>query len=94
MNEKEIYDRLLDKGFDVRTSAILAENLIMVNPKLRPILDTWLETGKESDFQAQGVSLKELMAKHEMQYQAALLTMDWIIQDPESALSALKKGIR
>ncbi|MBD5271694.1 MAG: hypothetical protein HDS42_00235 [Bacteroides sp.] len=94
MTEKEICDILCHKGFDEKTSSILAENLIRVNPELLPYLKGWLEKGVETDYQAQDVSLKGLMIQYDMQYQAALLTMDWILKDPGAAIEAVKKGIR
>lgn len=94
MSEKEIYDRLLNKGFDVKTSTILAKNLVCISLELRPMLEQWLTTGDILDFQSNGISIKTIMNRYDMQYQAALLTMDWILQEPETALTALKKGIR
>ena len=94
MTEKQIYDKLIDKGFDEEASAILAENLFSIHSELRPSLETWLEKDIETDYHTHDMSIKELVEKRGMQYQAALLTMDWIIQDPTTALAALKKGIR
>lgn len=94
MTETELYDKLCEKGFDKKISVILAENLNHINSELHPLLEIWLEKGIETDYQSHGISLKELVLQHEMQYQAALLTMDWILHDPATALEALKRGIR
>ena len=94
MTEKDIYNKLCEKGFDDKTSSILAENLKNISQDLFPLLEKWLEDGSETDYCSHGQSIKHLMSERKMQYQAALLTMDWILEDPETAIEALKKGIR
>lgn len=94
MKKQEIFDRLCAKGFDEQSSEILAENLATMSPRLQERLDTWLKTGEESDFESHGMSIQRLMEENDMQYQAALLTMDWILKEPDQALQALDRGIR
>lgn len=94
MNQKEIYNHLLDRDFDERTSEILAENLVNLTWDLHPLLEKWLSTGIETDFESNDMSIRRLMSDYDMQYQAALLTMDWILKEPEIALEVIKKGIR
>ena len=94
MTAKYIYDKLTGKGFDDNSASILSENLIQLDSSLQPMLSAWLESGEEKDFEAEGYSIKKLMSEFGMQYQAALLTIDWLIKEPKIAQEALKKGIR
>jgi hypothetical protein len=38
--------------------------------------------------------LSELKLQYKLTYPAALLTMDWLIREPEKALASIKRGIR
>ena len=39
-------------------------------------------------------SLKKLQEERRMNYPAALLTLDWLIKEPEAALRSLNRGIK
>lgn len=94
MTAKYIYDKLIETGFDVNSASILSENLLQLDSSLRPLLSAWLESGEEKDVETEGYSVKKIMSEFGMQYQAALLTIDWLIKEPKIAQEALKKGIR
>lgn len=89
-----LYQALSDKGFNEREVSGLAENLIDMKPELIKLLDQWLINGQEHDYEVNGMSISKLMKVYGLQYQAALLTMDWVIKEPEVALEAISKGIR
>ena len=94
MKREDIYAGLVAKKFDRGTAEILSESLITVNPELLTLLKSWLESGVETDYKTHGITIKRLMEEHGMQYQAALLTIDWILKEPDIALNVLRKGIR
>ena len=39
-------------------------------------------------------SIKGIMQKYNMKYPAALLSINWILNDPKTAIPIIKKGIR
>ena len=58
------------------------------------ILNSWIETERCTDFVIEGFSLLSIMKKYDMSYPAALLTIDWLIKEPQIAKNALEKGIK
>ena len=93
MKTTDIEIKLIEKGFPQRDSSVLAENLSIMDIALLPLLERWLFKGTEEDYIKGDQSIKELMSKYNLEYQAALLTMDWIIKEPEIALEAINKGL-
>ena len=58
---------------------------------MKTIFDKWLEDADGTeDYEAHGFSLSGMMEKYKMTFPAALLTMDWIIKEPEIAIKAIK----
>lgn len=94
MTLQKISNALLSKGISNRDSEILAKNLISMDERLLPLLSLWIERGVESDFESNGISIRALMDERKLQYQAALLTMDWIIKEPTVAIEVIKRGVR
>ena len=54
----------------------------------------WIEKGICKNFVSEGYSITDFMEKRKMKYPAALLTMDWLIKEPERAKESLKRGLR
>ena len=74
-------------------AAELAERLLAMQKPVRDILEQWLKTGQvESSFAIEGYTLQQLMDEFGMNLPAALLTMDWLSQNPEEAIEALQAG--
>lgn len=94
MTETQIYQGLLIKGYSEKQSLNLASQLSNLGDGLSQCLSEWLSFGKESDLEANGFSLVKLMANYKLKYPAALLTLDWVIKDPEVAIPTILKGIR
>lgn len=94
MNQEIIYAKLLDKGFQEKPASVLSEDLSKISIELETALRSWIESDEENDYVANGVSLKGLMKQYQLQYPAALLSIDWVIKDPNTATAAIKRGIR
>ena len=79
---------------DEKTAERLETKLRNISQELTPILDAWLKEGIESsDVQYHGYSINSLMKKDGVKFTGALLTLDWVIRDPEKAKSVIEKGI-
>jgi len=92
----KILETILEERLDYSPegAALMGEELGRLSSVLKPLLDRWIETGEEPDYRTDdGHSIGMLMAEYEMNYPAALATMDWILQDPEEAIQALKTGV-
>lgn len=78
-----------------KRAAIIENDLREISPELRPLLDRWLQDGHCSDDTLyHGYSLDRLVNDKGMRFTGALLTLDWIIKEPEDALKALSEPIR
>lgn len=74
---------------------IIEKKLNNICDILKPLLEKWLETGEElDDTKFEGYSINDLINGYDMYFTGALLTLDWLIKDPETAKKALKSGIK
>ena len=89
--KKMIIERL---SCDEKTAERLEAKLKSISEELKPILNAWLENGTQDNSQMfNGYSLNSLMAKDGMKFTGALLTLDWLIREPETAAAVIEKGI-
>lgn len=91
---KTIQDILIERGFPEKQAISVASDLQAIDPALQNGLQSWLADQTETDFLIEGFKLSDLKQKFDMTYPAALLTMDWLIKDPELAKKSIQRGIR
>lgn len=94
MDKNTIVSVLTERGYNPRNAALAADDLMHLSSELKAALRRWLDTEEVADFSAEGYSVAQFMRQWGMKYPAALLTMDWILKEPEIAIQELKKGIR
>lgn len=87
-------DILINRGFTEKQASRLAEELSNIDERLKDALDKWLKDGTETDYMAEGFSIIGLKQQYEMTYPAALLSIDWVLKDPDNAVKCIKKGLR
>ena len=80
--------------FDEEQAKIAMEKLYKISSSLTQGLNEWANNGNEMDYTIEGIKLSELKLQYKLTYPAALLTMDWLIREPEKALASIKRGIR
>ena len=91
---EKIKEVLLERGYtDKQVNAVIYD-LMIIDESLKEGFSLWLESEKETDYTIQGIALSELKNKFGMTYPAALLTMDWLIKEPEKAIESINRGIR
>ena len=88
-----IANKLIKQGYANTVANRVTLELIKVDSALSPLVERWLD-GDEADFESHGYSILGLMKSRSMTYPAALLTIDWLIKDPEAAKKSLEKGIK
>ena len=91
---KTIQDILIERGYPQKQAISIASDLQAIDPALQNGLQSWLADQTETDFLIEGFKLSDLKQKFDMTYPAALLTMDWLIKDPELAKKSIQRGIR
>ena len=92
---QELKDALVEElGYTPQGADKVIEELEDLSPCLRDKLDRWLAGRTEEDAeQFHGYSVNSLRETYEMNFIAALLTLDWVIKAPEEAVPALEDGI-
>lgn len=91
MNKERILTILLERGYPEQAADVVSGELLHVADELRPGLEEWLADGSMHDYSSNGYSVIELMNSRKMTYPAALLTVDWLIKEPDQALRALQR---
>ena len=91
---KAIQDILIERGYPEKQAILVASNLQTLAPTSKAGLTSWLADQTETDYLIEGFKLSELKQKFDMTYPAALLTMDWLIKEPELAKKSIQRGIR
>lgn len=91
---ENISNILQKRGYSEKQSASVAAELQDMDGSLKTLLNKWLVSEEENDYHVEGFSLLELKRKFDMTYPAALLTMDWLIKEPENAIRSINRGIK
>lgn len=96
MMEKDyIYNVLMERGYSAYTAQLVTEDLFKLHEPLNDYLLCWLHNESDKkNFAAYNHSISQLQAERQMNYPAALLTMDWLIKEPEKAIESLNRRIK
>lgn len=86
-----IAKKLASQGYNSKTASMVTAEIVKVDNRLNPLVEKWLD-GEEEDYTSQGYSIFGLMKSRGMTYPAALLTIDWLIKQPDAAKKSLEKG--
>ena len=90
-NEKILQRLVNDMHLPESQAILLREDILALDGDLKTIFDKWLEDITcTANYEAHGFSIFILMKKYKMTFPAALLTLDWIIKEPEIAIKAIK----
>lgn len=90
-----LINTLIQRGYPEPAARQAAASLMKMNPSLQPPLHTWLEDGTAPCVESHGYSTDGLMNRFKgMTYPAALLTLDWLMREPDKAAHAIERGIR
>ncbi|MDM8155777.1 hypothetical protein QUW14_16005 [Bacteroides gallinaceum] len=95
MEKDYIYNVLLGRGYDEKSAQLVAVELMDLSQPLDAYLVKWMQDESDmQDYSLHDYSIKQLMEERNMAYPAALLTMDWLIKEPDAAVASLKRGIK
>jgi len=93
--ENQIKYILIDRGYNERNAKLVAHELTLLAAPLQPLLSQWLDNEQHmEDYKSEGYTITGLMQKRGMTYPAALLTIDWLLKEPEEAKLSLSRGIK
>ena len=87
-------ETLIKRGYTQKQASLLSKELKDIDERLKPALDNWMIDGTETDYRAGHFTIMGLKRQYNMTYPAALLSIDWILKDPDNAVKCIKKGLR
>jgi hypothetical protein len=92
---EEITNKLLEQGYPANLAISVSKQLNDICLELKPMLSDWLTRNAQPIASANGYTTDSLMKRFDgMTYPAALLTIDWLMREPEKASEIIEKGIR
>ena len=95
MDKKNIISLLVQRGYNENSAKIVSSELLGLASPLEDFFLAWMEDPQnKTNFEVCGYSIFSLMEERKMTYPAAILTIDWLIKEPEKALLSLKRGIK
>jgi len=81
-----------DFGFPPTGAQLVTDKLVASQPVIKAAFLKWWQTGEFTPLEIEGYTWESLMEKHSMKPIAALLTLDWLLREPEKAGASLRKG--
>ena len=84
----------LEYGYSDYEATATATDLCNIHPQLQSALSAWVDSRVEMNVSVSGFSTASLMKKKGFSYPAALIALDWIIEDPNTAIADLSSNIK
>lgn len=94
METKEIIKFLEAQGVPKDQTEELSQMLEKTNPLIYNAFKTYIKEGTDPDLCIEGYTCRGLMKELGLSITGALLTMDWLIREPENAKKAIEEGIK
>jgi hypothetical protein len=93
MNKQNIIEYLLnDLQYPQKAAEVVAEKLCAASPTIQNAFTEYRDTGNIPEICIENYSVEKLQREHGMNEIAALLTLDWLMREPEKAKASLRKG--
>ena len=95
MDKKKLSDILVKElDYSEYEARVTANDLINLQPRFQPALEKWATSREETEISIGAISSIKLMRDKKMTYPAALIALDWVATDPETAVPILTSDIR
>ncbi len=93
MDVADIANWLAEKqNYEPAKAIMVAKKILKCAPQLLAHFDNWMQTGVLPVIEVEGFTLERLIAEYQMKPAGAFLTLDWLIDEPETAKQALREG--
>lgn len=93
IQKEELITRLVGElEFSQNSAWSTADELLNLHNTLQAEFLQWWHTGKLPEVVVEGYTVASLMTEYQMQPIAAILTLDWLIREPEDAKASLAYG--
>ena len=99
MKEQKVKEKIIEilvkeLGYSEYVAAVTADDLLSLSPQLQPLFSKWLEKREIPNIEVLGFSIKQLMQERKYTFPSALISMDWLLTEPEVAKKELLNEIR
>lgn len=95
MKTKDLIQHLEAHGIDKVYSEEMVQRIQNSNKKIYDAIEDYLKSGREPILKVSGYTCQQLKKKYpQMNTIAALLTLDWLLREPEEAEKAISEGIK
>lgn len=83
---------IMQADYKPHVAEITADDLLAAQPPIQQAFETWQDTGVLPELEIESYTAQRLIEEYHFHPVAALLTLDWLMTDPQEALTALKYG--
>lgn len=96
MTQEDFVKKLLARSNDYSEAEakFLFAELEHKTESVKHAIEKWVSSGEKTILYAQSWTSSVLEKEYMMNYIAAILTIDWIIREPDIAEKALKRGLK
>lgn len=96
MTQEDFVKKLLErsKDYSMAEANFLFAELEHKTEGTKQAIEKWVSTGEKTILHAQNWTSSDLEKEYTMNYIASVLTIDWIIREPDMAEKALKRGLK
>lgn len=89
----EIVARLTSEfGYPPSGADLVANKVEGFRPETRRAFEAWWQSGEVPGLEAEGYTVARLVEERGLNPLAALLTLDWLLREPEAARAAVDRG--
>ena len=81
-------------GYSEYEANLTANDLLNLQPRFHLALNKWVVSREETEIAIGAISTGKLVKDKKMTYPAALIALDWVATDPETAVPVLTSDIR
>ncbi len=93
MHKEEFIEWLVkDLGYPQKGAEIIYSQYLSADKKIQEALRDYKTNGIVTTLEIEGYSVKSLQEDHNMNVIASILTLDYLLKDPQKAIRSLKKG--
>jgi len=94
MKEKIVDILKKELGYSEHVADVTADDLMSLSPQLQAALAKWLDKREVTNVEVLGFSIKQLMEQRGYTFPSALISMDWLLTEPDIAQKELADEIR
>lgn len=92
IDPKLIRDKLTEMKYRESNIIMLVNRLSNLSPQVEEQFLKWLSGEDEISLEIQDISFSELRKGHNLNPIASFLTLDWLVREPEKAISVIRRG--